>query len=257
MIFQVGMSQNIGKRSVQQDSIGRSDKSSLKERGLLLVLSDGISSMEAGERFSGLAVEEMMKAYQAESPDKDLLDRLLSFYKRARQAALHLRLEEGIEGGATVTAVLAHHGKCAFVSSGDSRLYLLRGKGLIQLNREQQMGHVLDERAALGLTLREEAERRVYRKALSNHLAMEEELPLDYCEPFQLLGGDRMILISDGVFSTLSEAELEEILADPARTASEAAEDVIEAVMKHDQPRQDNCSVIVLIVKEAQKRSAL
>jgi len=241
--------QEIGAMSVQQDAMGISYREDYSELGLMAVLSDGIGGMQSGERFSAIATEEMLKVFAAGDPEADLGDRLQTAYDAARRRALALVEQEHVDGGATVSAVLVHRGRCAFLSVGDSPIYLLRRGGLIQLNREQTLGPLLDERAAFGLTLREEAQRNHYRAALLNNLCEREDMPCDRCpRPFVLRSGDKLALVSDGVSKTLDSREIEQALAMATPDAG-GAHALIEAVRRKNKPRQDNYSAIVIDVQ--------
>lgn len=236
-----------GDRSAQQDAWGVSAEEHYPKRGLLAVLSDGMGGMEAGERFSRIAVDEMLRAFGESPVEDDACTVLLNSYGAARRKAMELSRVEDLDGGATVVAVLIKDNQCAFLSVGDSRLYLLRNGGLIQLNREQTLGVALDEGAALGYVFKEEAERNIHRASLTNHLCMPEERPCDRnIAPFRLAPGDRIALMSDGVSGSLSEEELTKILSMPGVSGAEAA---IAAIKEKKLPRQDNMSILLLAVE--------
>ena len=243
--------QGLGFRSIQQDAVGFSSPSDHGEKGLLAVLSDGIGGMSAGDQYSHMAVEKMISFFTEEEPfedAEDMMAALLTSYEKTREAALELADSTGLEGGATLVAFLSWGDYGAFVSAGDSRIYLLRNKGLILLNRQQVVGPDLDEKAAFGLIYPEEAENNMYRKALLNHIAESKEWPCDYsCHPFRLVAGDVIALLSDGVFSTLSEEKIAEVLSAPCEDKAKA---LIEAVSDQHAKAQDNYSAVVLTVRE-------
>ncbi|MBP3902493.1 MAG: serine/threonine-protein phosphatase [Blautia sp.] len=249
MKININTKQGKGSRSVQQDTYGISRKYVGREKGILAVLSDGMGGMQAGETFSRIAAEEMVNAFELDDSREDMTVRLQNAYRAARNKALESAEKQQLEGGATVVAVLVHKGMCTFLSVGDSRIYLYRG-GLIQLNREQVLGTELDEKAAFGLTLKREAKYNRYRDSVTNHLTMPEELPVDCPErPFSLLPGDRLVLLSDGVFRTLNDEEIERIVADPEDKRAKA---LIEAVNKRAMPDQDNYSAVVLSARKGE-----
>jgi len=238
-----------GSRDVQQDNICVSEGG---ERGLLAVLSDGIGGMEDGELFSAIAIREMTDAFESDDPSADLCARLEAAYQRARRAALEFSRTRQVDGGATVVAVLIRNNRCAFLSAGDSKLYLFRRGAPIQLNREQTFGKMLDELAALGRIPREEARNNIYRKAITNNLAEAKEYPCDVCaRPFRLQAGDKIALMSDGIFEALDDGEIAGLLPGPANAC---AQRIIDAVQRRNLPRQDNYSAIVISV-EGYRRS--
>lgn len=234
-----------GRRETQQDAVCMSEHG---RRGFLAVLSDGIGGMEGGELFSGIATDEMKKDFETGDVAGDLCTRLEILYENARSRALEFKDTQRIDGGATVVAVLIRNDMCAFLSVGDSRIYLYRGGGMIQLNREHTYGKMLDEMAALGRIPREEARNNIYRKALTNNLTETSELAWDVCaRPFRLQAGDKIVLMSDGVFGALDDDMLVKLMPGPA---DRCAQRIIEAVRDRAVPRQDNNSAIVISLDE-------
>lgn len=245
-------SSDVGRRDSQQDAYLASDAQLYRERGILAVLSDGMGGMRNGEHFSAIAVEEMVRCFSEEEPMQDICSELLRAYGSARERALASCEEDDPEGGATVVAVLVRKNMCAFLSVGDSRIYLLRGGALIQLNREQTLGRTLDEAASLGYIPREEARENLRRASLTNHICQQEARLSDRCgAPFRLRPGDKLALMSDGVFGTLNEDVLTRCLS---LSGAQGADEIIREIKLCDKARQDNSSVLVLAF-EAQQQS--
>lgn len=237
--------QAVGKRPNQEDAMALSSASLPSEKGLLAVLCDGMGGMANGERFSAIGTQEMIRCFEESPADDDVCGELLACYRRANAVAMKAQEDSAApRGGATVTAALIRDRSCAFLSVGDSRIYMLRGGGLIQLTRDQVLGDMLDERAALGLIPAEDAKRSVRRDTLVNCLGMDGAEQCDSCIlPFRLHPDDRIALMSDGVYKTLDEATLAALLRLPVKEASER---IISETLSRDNPRQDNCSVLVL-----------
>ncbi len=237
-----------GSREEQEDSILCSSEKTYAKHGFLAVLSDGMGGLQDGEKFSGIATKTMISTFENSEPENDMCRELLRCYGEAQQEALAIQPEnEDDWGGATVIAFLFRNDKFAFLSVGDSRIYLLRGGGLILLNREQTLGIRLDERAALGDLTWSQAKENGRRKALIAHLGRESGVEPDVCcRPQEFVPGDRVILMSDGVFGTLSEDELLPLLSGAMSTC---AESVIKAVLDKKKKGQDNCSVFIFEMK--------
>lgn len=238
--------QEVGDRKVQQDAVAVSDEKLYRRCGLLAVLSDGMGGMACGERFSGVVVTEMLRAFENIDPALPLCDRLEEIYRAARTEALRLRTEEKLDGGATVAAVLLHKNRCAFLSVGDSRIYLWRKGGLIQLNREQNLGVLLDERAAMGRIPWEEARNNLHRGSLTNHVCEPGEQVCDRNDrPFAICPSDKLALLSDGVFNTIDESEISKLIALPGTQGVDA---ICRAVDREGNKRLDNYSVLLLAI---------
>lgn len=245
---------DLGSRATQQDAYLASGAELYAERGMLAVLSDGMGGMKNGDLFSNIAVEEMVRCFTEESPMDDIRLELMRAYAAAKKAAIASCGDREPDGGATVVAALVRQNRCAFLSVGDSRIYLLREGELILLNREQTLGVLLDESAALGYIPEEEAKENLRRAALTNHLCDTTQKPSDVChEPFALHSGDKIALMSDGVFGTIGEEEIARCLRLPG---AEGADAIIDAVRLQNKERQDNYSVLVLAFESAHKSKA-
>lgn len=244
MFLRVSHDLDKGSREDQEDAILFSSEEIFATHGFLAVLSDGMGGLLDGEKFSKIATETMISTFEKEKPEEDMCKELLRCYEKAQQEALAIQPEdEDDQGGATVTAFLFREEKFAFLSVGDSRIYLLRGGGLILLNREQTLGVRLDERAAMGDLTWSQAKGNGRRKALIAHLGRESGIGPDVCcRPQALVPGDRIILMSDGVFGTLSDDELLLLLSEDMSTC---AERVIKATLSKKKKGQDNCSVFI------------
>ena len=239
--------QILGKRGNQEDSFAWITNCS-SERGMLYIVSDGMGGMARGEEYSQNAIVQAQAAFERSNPSEAPHNVLLACYAAIHKAALALRQSpEDSDGGATVVMVLVRDGKCSFLSVGDSRIVLVRGGGLIQLNREQTLGPMLDERAALGIISESVAISNLCRSSLINHTNMDPPLPCDLCTtPFTLIPGDQIALMSDGVSDALSDDELVTCLGYGGETA-------VDAVMRHiqskDRKEQDNSTLVLVDVR--------
>lgn len=244
----VDYEQYLGSRSVQQDACDISGAGLFREKGILAVLADGIGGMQNGEEFSRIAVERMLAYFSTTAPEADICSELLKAYGAARAHALQYAGARELEGGSTVVAVLVRKNRFAYLSAGDSRIYLLRNGGLLQLNREHVLGAALDEGVALGYVPQEEAENNMYRKSLTNHLCVSPGKGLDRClHPIAIRPGDKLVMMSDGVFGTLDEAEILRSLMLPG---TDGVVELIEKVKRKNKPNQDNASVVMLAFEE-------
>ena len=230
-----------GSRENQEDSYGWTSN----DQDVLCIVSDGMGGMARGEEYSRSAVAQAMEAFALSNPDTAPHRVLLDCYARIRQGALALRQSpEDSDGGATVVMALVREGQCSFLSIGDSRICLVRGGGLIQLNREQTLGPMLDERAALGVISESVAAGNCFRSSLINHSNMDTPLPCDMnASPFLLLPGDQLVLMSDGVFGTLSDEELTRCLS---HRGEAAVTDVMRAIGAKGKTNQDNSTLVLL-----------
>ena len=241
--YTVKKAQLLGMRSRQEDALSASPNAVYAQRGLLLVLADGMGGMANGHVFSQLVTEEMQKTFLKLDPAKPMDDTLMACFEEAQKKAAALNDDNDEEGGTTLIAVLIRGKKCA----GDSRLALVRNGGLIWLNRPQVMGTRLDENVALGYLSKEDVEGSALRDAVTAFVGSSAAISCDACpRPFTLVPGDRIALMSDGITGALDDQTLLSLLMAPKETA---AEDVIQAVQSINNPRQDNSSILLAVVE--------
>jgi serine/threonine protein phosphatase PrpC len=149
-----------------------------------------------------------------------------------------------------VVAVIIRDGDLYWVTVGDSRIYLLRGGAFIQINREHTYAVEVDEKAAMGEMTWEEAADHPKRVALTSYLGMGRLEKIDRnIRPVRLLDGDRVILMSDGVFGTLTD---DEMLAFMQKEPHESAAAIQEEILKKEKRGQDNFTAIIFEYKEKQ-----
>ncbi|MDR0964520.1 MAG: protein phosphatase 2C domain-containing protein [Clostridium sp.] len=242
----IGNIHHVGARESQQDSFGISDISNqmlFTQKGVFGVVADGMGGMTGGGEASGIAVRTLLQyfneALSCEQPQLDLLNMIGAANDNVN------RYMEGSQdnGGSTVVAVIIRDGYLYWISVGDSRIYLLRGGALIQINRDHTYAVELDEKAAMGEISWEEAADHPKRVALTSYLGMGRLEKIDRnIRPVRLQSGDRVILMSDGVFGTLTD---EEMLYGMRQDLHETAAVLQEMILKKEKRGQDNFTAII------------
>ena len=232
-----------GSREEQQDSVNSSLPELQADLGVLCVLSDGMGGLADGARASRAVTDVMVSTFHrssvADSPEQILLRGCCY----SQQAVRAIREETGGDTGATVAAVLLRNGRCSFLSVGDSRIYLFRAGALIQLTRDQNRINRIERQIGLG-RMPEEARTDSMGGALTFYIGKE---GLDQADrssrSFPVGPGDRLLLVSDGVYNTLPEAEMASIMLFPGEAA---VREMILRVMGRNLPKQDNCTAAVV-----------
>ena len=241
--IKIGNAQDIGARNEQQDSFGISNmqEESVQTRGILALVADGMGGMSNGFQYSKLTVQTALQSFNNEIPEKDDETTLLRILKRITDAVERSGLEGG---GSTLVGVLIREKQLHFISVGDSRIYLMRNGGLIQLNREHVYGRELDDMAASGRIDAAEAAADPQRAALTSFIGITSEMKVDRnIRPITLYSGDKIVLMSDGVYGFISEDEIKELLLQEPMPAAEA---IRNAVIAKQHPHQDNLTVVIL-----------
>lgn len=245
--FNVGNSQNIGKRENQQDAFALSNignSAICKSNGVFAVVADGMGGLQNGAEISGLVVSSMLSYFEQKdglSPTQKLREMLTVSNEKVNQ---YLSAHGQMQSGSTVVAVLLYENALNWISVGDSRIYLFRDDRLWQLNQAHNLATELDEKALNGEITREEALNHKERNALTSYIGMGAlELIDANIAPLALRSGDRILLCTDGVFGTVSDDELVEAMKYPA---SQAAEEIEKLVMQKNKKYQDNMTAVVI-----------
>ena len=110
----------------------------------------------------------------------------------------------GGEGGTTLVALVVKEGEAHICWAGDSRAYLIRGQTLSQLTRDHSLVQKL-----LDAGLIDEAGSRNHPQAsvITSALGMNAD-PMIESLTFDIAGGDRILLCSDGLSRSLSDRDV-------------------------------------------------
>lgn len=222
-----------GPRTENQDSICVEDRLPR----LLAAVADGVGGNNGGKFASTFAIESLVAAFEAGVPLAK------SAHDAHEQILNHSATNPALAGMATtLTAVEIAEGIVTGVHCGDSRAYILRGHGLKQLTADHTE---VAQHIASGRITKEEALTYPRRNVLTSALGISRGFVLQNFS-FELEPNDRLLLMSDGVYSLFSKKEIQ--------TASAVQQDLnafctsLIADVKLRQPK-DNFSLIGLQVE--------
>ena len=235
--------QHIGAREDQQDSFTYSDPCRYEQQGVLAAVADGMGGLANGKAVSAALIRVFDEDFRRVPPSYRSQELLLEMAARAN-SQINQMLWGRERSGSTLAAVIVKQGYLHFLSVGDSRIYLYRDGGLLQLNRE----HIFQEELAGKVLNQEESLNRMrtdrQAHALTSYFGIGRIPALDRNdEGIKLIKGDKILLASDGVFGTLSAGQLEEALR---HCPAEAVTEIGERIRSLDKPYQDNNTAVVL-----------
>jgi protein phosphatase/serine/threonine-protein phosphatase Stp1 len=200
----------------------------------LWVVADGAGGHGAGDVASA-AIVAAMRAMPPGLSAAELLAQV-----RLRLTAVHQDLQEeaarrgpGRILASTVVVMLARGEHFAMLWAGDSRAYLLRGGALTRVTRDHSLVQELVDQGALR---EEDAESHPQANVITRAIGAQGELELDKVSG-RIAEGDRFLLCTDGLFKTMSEAEIAAMLG----AGADAQAIVTEAVARG---ARDNVSAI-------------
>src|SRR5579862_865049 len=179
-------------------------------KGRLAVVADGMGGHEGGQEASRIAVEAIEETY-AEATEGDPQTLLVTGFRIAHEriqdyATVHPELH-GM--GTTASAIAILDRRLYYAHVGDSRLYRVRAGAISRLTHDHSyVGRLVES----GLLTAEEAEihpqRHILTAALGAGTEVTPEVP---AQPITLQTGDTLILCTDGMWSLLTDAEIESV----------------------------------------------
>lgn len=220
----------------------------LGERGLLLVVCDGMGGAEGGDIASQLAVEGLWAAMRDAAPTRDVAI-FARHLRRAVRAANQLVFREahrlGLRGMGTTLSAAGMAGSTLVVAQvGDSRVYVERGGVLSQITRDQSVVSAL---VSAGRMTDEEAARSLQRSAILQALGVRDDVDVSLSIA-DLRRGDRILVCSDGLHGVVGDAEIERVVAGArADDLDEVLGELVELATRAGGP--DNISAILVEVE--------
>lgn len=230
--FETGEATDTGcRRSVNEDSFLVSSEAGL------WVVADGMGGHAAGDFASQGITEALGTIVPRKSPAA------LMALVRSRLAEAHDRIQrharqlDNGQIGATVAALLIHGNKYACLWAGDSRVYLLRDKQLVQCTRDHTEVQMLLDTGAISPS---EAANWPRRNVITRAIGVGDGPDLDVVSG-ELADNDIFVLCSDGLTGHLSDSEIADFVGTFA--PQEACDAMLALTLERG--ARDNVTVIV------------
>ncbi|HET9821553.1 MAG TPA: PP2C family serine/threonine-protein phosphatase [Burkholderiaceae bacterium] len=207
----------------------------------LFALADGMGGHPEGEVASQLALQTMAALFQRDAKPK--LADPLRFLHDAIMAGHHQLLRYATEKAlmdtprTTIVACVLQGNTAFWAHCGDSRLYLVRGGKLIARTRDHSYSELQDTLSQV-VPMPE----RFNRNVLFTCLGSPGKPVVDTAGPFLVQTGDRILLCSDGLWGSVSDAEIATQLTE--RPISDAVPELVEQALRNAGPKSDNVTVI-------------
>lgn len=210
-----------------------------RESGLFL-LADGMGGHPEGEVAAQLALQTISALYQKEA--RPIVREVTEFLSISLMAAHHQIIRYASEKGmldtprTTLVAAVVQGTHATWVHCGDSRLYVVRNGELLTRTRD----HSYLEQQSAGVIRMD----RINRNILFTCLGSPTKPVFDVTGPVQLQQGDKILLCSDGLWSSLPDAEIVRHLS--TKGVTEAVPDLVEDALRNGGEHSDNVTVIAL-----------
>ena len=221
-------------------------KFELGERGLVLVVSDGMGGALAGDVASRMAVDsvrEMLMGGNSEetcNPNLPLVDCLKNATVYAN-LAIHVRSQEDSRCagmGATFTGAAVRGDMLDLVQVGDSRAYIIRQNQIRLATKDQSLVQQLVD---VGQISEAEAETHMFRNVILQALGAQSEVQ-PVTGRIRLRRGDVLLLCSDGLSGKLRAEDIQNIVTNSPGLSTACEELIAEA---NNRGGEDNITVVL------------
>jgi len=210
---------------------------------VLFALADGMGGHPEGEVAAQIALQTVASMFQRDA--KPVLDDPNRFLEDAILVAHQQLLRYGQDKGltdtprTTVVAGVLQRGNAHWAHCGDSRLYMVRGGELMARTRDHSYSELQE---ALGRHAN--GAERFNRNVLFTCLGSPGKPMIDICGPIPLQTGDRFMLCSDGMWSTVSDLAIADQLS--TRVISDAVPELVEQALRNGGARCDNVTALAV-----------
>jgi protein phosphatase len=222
----------------------------LGEKGLILVVSDGMGGALAGDVASRMAVEtvrEMLVGSEADDPEiADNGEKTLVEYLRHATVyanlAIHHRSQEDTRCagmGATFTGAAIKDDFLDLVQVGDSRAYVLRGEQIRLATKDQSLVQQLVD---VGQISEAEAETHMFRNVILQALGAQSELT-PVSGRLRIRRGDALLLCSDGLSGKLRAEDMLRIITEANGDLEAACSALVDEA--NERGGEDNITVVL------------
>ncbi len=212
----------------------------------VFAVADGMGGHAAGEVASETALQPLESVDGREFASGAQALHVLSEAVRAanHDVVAKAAADTSLRGmGTTLTAVLLRGGRLHLAHVGDSRAYLFRpGTTPSQLTTDHTLVEQLVQEGRLS---RDEIATHPQRSVITRAIGVETTVDVDTLGPIELLGGDQVLLCSDGLSGVVGDDQMVQLLS-----ASEDGDAAVTALVEaaNDNGGPDNITVVLLRV---------
>lgn len=219
----------------------------LGDKGLVLVVSDGMGGALAGDVASRMAVDSVREMLIGSDSEEgcDVETPLVDCLKNATvyaNLAIHLRSQEDSRCagmGATFTGAAIKGDMLDLVQVGDSRGYMIRQDQIRLATKDQSLVQQLVD---VGQISEAEAETHMFRNVILQALGAQSDV-IPVTGKIQLRRGDILLLCSDGLSGKLRSEDIQNIVASNPDLTKACDELIAEA---NNRGGEDNITVVLV-----------
>ncbi len=209
----------------------------------LFALADGMGGHPEGEVASQLALQTLAAYFQKEArtdlkdPQRFLQDAILAGHHQLLRYATDRGLTDTPR--TTVVACILQGSNLYWAHCGDSRLYLMRGDRLIARTRDHSYSEL---REALSQVV--PIDEKVNRNVLFTCLGSPGKPVVDPAGPIVMRPGDRVLLCSDGLWSSVEDAEIVAMMG--KYPIHDSVPELVEQALRNAGEKSDNVTALAI-----------
>lgn len=232
------------------------DRVVIDEKHGIFVVADGMGGQAAGEQASSLAIEivpkELARVPREVLDPSDVRQAIKQAVLTANEAILRKGESDASTRNMGTTVVLGYcRGSKLFIAHvGDSRAYLVRKGECRRITTDHNLAQALFEANTISA---EELDTHRFRHVLWKYLGSKEVGEGPDITDIDLEPGDRFLLATDGVTSTVSDASIAEILSEEP-SPQVASERLVKLAL--DNGSRDNASCVVIHIESKSNGAA-
>ncbi|HEY0407762.1 MAG TPA: protein phosphatase 2C domain-containing protein [Pyrinomonadaceae bacterium] len=220
------------------------------EKGLILVVSDGMGGALAGDVASRMAVEEVREMIVGSDTEETTAagedEQSLGHYLRNATIYANLKIHHKSQEdarysgmGATFTGAAVRNDMLDLVQVGDSRAYIIRGDSIKLATKDQSLVQQLVD---VGQISEAEAETHMFRNVILQALGAQSELA-PVTGRLRIRRGDMLLLCSDGLSGKLRAEDMRRIVLDAQGDLAGACAGLVEEA--NNRGGEDNITVVL------------
>lgn len=212
------------------------DCQTLEDGTCIAVVADGVGGNYGGSIASALATKIAVKVLE-EDP-KMPLSQVFSITSNAIQSRGNEDLISSQMATTLSLCVIQNDGVVHVAHVGDSRIYHLRGNGILQRTKDQTEVAALVE---AGILSREQAKTYPRRTVLRSALTAKGGYEI-FESKFTVNEGDRVVLLTDGIYRLVTKTQLRDL-----SRKSESVEELSHALKQEIEEKNDDDATVVIL----------
>jgi serine/threonine protein phosphatase PrpC len=210
---------------------------------LMCIVADGMGGHRKGEVASRTVLDIFRTQREEIEGEEQIADVIRLARERLNSIAKSDRTGFGL--GTTVSGLVIVKGRAVVFNCGDSRAYLHRGMSLNRITKDHSLvQRLVDEGMITEEEMRSHPQKNIVTSAIIGD--MRADLPVFSVEEMAINEGDRFFLCTDGVWESLSRAEMERCLG---KGGEEGIRCIVQKIFAAG--ARDNLSMIVVEIMGA------